>query len=582
MSPPWELLPHDPVGFFGLAEGFDRKDLKRSYNALLREFKPEKHPAEFQRIRAAYESIEQQLRYGRELIRRPRTSRYNWPSEAQSRPESTPPEAKPPSPVSADPSRPPPESTRPKGADAAASHRRSGEDNRRTATPAAPPQATERPLIERVLDESPQSLYAELRNKAAKSPYDFYALALLADVVQRDDPLLFLKWLLTGLKAHPHEPALINLLQAYLQHEIADQDCRRVLLAVAKAVPDESFFYLTERLWDQALRCLSFEDFDAVLRQCEVGLSDHRVQGRVVFYTHILRAAMWKAPREWVERTLTFLNQHGEWITHHLEYDLELTTRLWEYHQARASFLNGRAARQRIDQAIESFCTLESRAGERTLVECQAYLAGNPSEVLSAFSLHQPFPREALRAWSWVSEEVLGRLGLDDEPEDLQAAGKRLLQMLVEIDQDEPVSRWQTFVALKNLSYIVGSFLMVFWCPLLLGWLLGGSAPAVVLYAIIGLGSLIAFWLWWRKRTVVPLFDRIQERMVRKRYLSQWRDAIVLYFAATHLTFHQFLETSQAIIKHYSKQLNVSTWVPIMVSRDGALLVIALAQRFLQ
>ena len=35
-KPDWQLLPHDPQGFFGLADGFDRKDLKRSYNRLLR------------------------------------------------------------------------------------------------------------------------------------------------------------------------------------------------------------------------------------------------------------------------------------------------------------------------------------------------------------------------------------------------------------------------------------------------------------------------------------------------------------------------------------------------------------------
>ena len=55
-EPRWELLPHDPVGFFELAGSFDRKTLKQRYTDLIRHFKPEKHPSEFQRIRAAFES----------------------------------------------------------------------------------------------------------------------------------------------------------------------------------------------------------------------------------------------------------------------------------------------------------------------------------------------------------------------------------------------------------------------------------------------------------------------------------------------------------------------------------------------
>jgi curved DNA-binding protein CbpA len=66
-APDWRLLPHDPQAFFALPDEFDRKDLKRAYNRFLRQFKPEKHPAEFQRIRAAFEALDNRLRYGESL-----------------------------------------------------------------------------------------------------------------------------------------------------------------------------------------------------------------------------------------------------------------------------------------------------------------------------------------------------------------------------------------------------------------------------------------------------------------------------------------------------------------------------------
>ena len=54
----WSLLPHHPVQFFGLEDGFDNRQLKRAYNRLIRIYKPERSPAEFQRIRAAYEQLD--------------------------------------------------------------------------------------------------------------------------------------------------------------------------------------------------------------------------------------------------------------------------------------------------------------------------------------------------------------------------------------------------------------------------------------------------------------------------------------------------------------------------------------------
>ncbi len=60
----WRHLPHDPQAFFGLDGDFDRKQLKRAYGALIRQFKPETHPNEFQRIRQAYEQLESRSRYG--------------------------------------------------------------------------------------------------------------------------------------------------------------------------------------------------------------------------------------------------------------------------------------------------------------------------------------------------------------------------------------------------------------------------------------------------------------------------------------------------------------------------------------
>jgi hypothetical protein len=57
-EPDWELLARDPLAFFALDAGYERDDLRRAYGKWIRRFRPETHPAEFQRLRAAYEKLE--------------------------------------------------------------------------------------------------------------------------------------------------------------------------------------------------------------------------------------------------------------------------------------------------------------------------------------------------------------------------------------------------------------------------------------------------------------------------------------------------------------------------------------------
>src|SRR5579871_2450229 len=63
-APQWELLPGNPAAFFGLSRGFDLRALKSSYGVLIRKYKPETAPEEFQRIRAAFESLKDRLQSG--------------------------------------------------------------------------------------------------------------------------------------------------------------------------------------------------------------------------------------------------------------------------------------------------------------------------------------------------------------------------------------------------------------------------------------------------------------------------------------------------------------------------------------
>lgn len=67
--------PDDPFALLGVERGVGELDLKRAYTRLIRRFKPEHHPKEFQRIRDAYEQCQLQFRWFSPAIDSPEPER---------------------------------------------------------------------------------------------------------------------------------------------------------------------------------------------------------------------------------------------------------------------------------------------------------------------------------------------------------------------------------------------------------------------------------------------------------------------------------------------------------------------------
>ena len=57
--------PNDPFAILGVERGADDLTVRRAYTQLIRRFKPEHHPVEFSKIRAAYEACQQQASWYR-------------------------------------------------------------------------------------------------------------------------------------------------------------------------------------------------------------------------------------------------------------------------------------------------------------------------------------------------------------------------------------------------------------------------------------------------------------------------------------------------------------------------------------
>ena len=365
-EPDWSLLPNHPAGFFGLGAQFDRRELKRAYNELIRRFKPERFPQEFQRIRAAYEELEDAIRYGAQpesptVLREP----TEWPEKA------------------------------------AAWHQLTLTDGQPT---------TQQSLEERIRSGDVQCAYEELKAQRKKSPLDFYTLALLSDVVPGSDAHQFADWLLRGLQVHPNEAGLSRLLHTYLS-ELPNLDgCEPLLVECSKVLGEMVFYPVTDPFWQRLLRAGDFERFARALKLCEANFKGLNIDNRIAFYIYILKPAVWLADKEWLAQAYGFIDSNYDRVPNYLDYDLEILSRLKGYQDVRDSFVAISDLTARLDAAIQSYFTDEQTVADQHVLDCQSLIARDTNQLSAAFADYEnPIYEVFFSIWLWVSFDVSQR-----------------------------------------------------------------------------------------------------------------------------------------------------------------------------
>ena len=549
-QPEWDKLPHDPRGFFGLPADFDRRALKRKYNRFLRQFKPEKFPAEFQKIRAAYELLDGQLRYG--SMQSETTKGFDWntgKNASQGKFELEP--LEPLEPLNSDPgsaSSEPPEQI--------------------------PLAEIATPIHERLQTESPESIFAEFKKSTGKSPYDYFAMALLSDVTN-DDPLQFFQLLLTGISKHSHDRGLFNLLYAYLQQLSDDKSIPVVLRTVSKVINDQRFYYLTEKLWDRLLRATSFENWKKTLAACESNLNDYRVDGKLAFYLHVFPAAIWKADSEWVQETWSFFNDHSREIPNSLEMDYELSYQLLEY---RKSMQNKELYySSEIHSVIKKYFLLGGQQGDEAIIEQQSQFAQNASALLDDFGADVEYNNHQIIVWDYINEEVCQRndLGSQMNPRELRA---KIYDLMDDLNRSE----YANFGARDELAYRFiswGPYIAAVILPfvLLAGWFEAQTGVIVTVLAIAGAIVFVKYRLKPDER-----YRNYISRKMRRRYYSHWRGRFVHLFEATQVLHGDLSDALIDVVQHHQDKLGFATWLCHYVPGDPGLYLYASASRYLR
>ena len=486
-EPDWSLLPERPREFFGLGAQFERQELRRTYSRLIRTYKPETHPGEFQRIRAAYEQLDAQVRYGNVQRSASITSALSiWEAVEESA--------------------------------GAAAKSTSSKPRTATARPASPT------LVSRLESEPPTALYQELAQSSTKNPRDFYTLAVFADVLLPEDPLAFLKWILAGLKEHAHDPALFRLLQEYLRSDMPTPVLPKALQIASKVVSDDRFYLLTESVWERLLRETGFDLFRRTLAACEANLHDYRIASKMAFYTRLLRGALWKADEAWLAEAFASIEASAGEMDRALENDWELTLQLRQYRQQAARFINGNPVRARMDQVIRSFCLEPSLDSARRMVECQNSIAHDAYGVMEAFPMSaEEDSSEFLMLWLMITAWIAEDFGLEPPLVEEDVLRRQTLAALKDLREEVMVhaAKWGRFETFSSWSWLAA--------------LIGG--PLVLIFTIFRLTGgmtalLVAFWLptaalmyrlLLRPKLFEPWYDRWITRRILALYISAWR-----------------------------------------------------------
>lgn len=559
-QPDWDLLPHDAETFFGLESGFDRRDLKRAYNRFVKRFKPEKFPAEFQRIRAAYEGLDQALRYGSRRGRSEPIARYEWVvPEIEDVPEPPAPKRQPRS--DTDPSRPDTERSR--------QHRLEPER----------PQPT--PLHERLRTQPPEDLYRELRRTEHKQPYHYYVLAILSDVVAEAEHT-FLDWLLEGYREYPRDPALFALLHRYLRDTPPTQSLPSILESISRAVPDDRFFSLTEKLWDDLLATAPFKVFRATLSKCERNLQDHQVAGRIVFYVHVLRRALFKASRKWIGETFALLDEHMQEIPPHLEYDLEFLDVMRNYLRHRGRFLDGDPLRSEIDELLETYCQSDEFGGEQAFLGFQVRLVDRIDDLLEAFPVDEEEDLEFLfDVWKWMHFEVRERTADGDEEFDVsEPFVHSVYDMLQSIEEDTKRTaagrawNWSVWI------YIGLGILAVLLVVVLAG-VLGLRQSGLLGLIVLVVGGVGGYFL--KQHVLDPFWRRHCETMATTCYRKHWRRSVAAFLLRTHAPIWVVSSVVDYLVENVDGLDDGNTsWLPGFINGDAALVLYSTALPFVK
>ncbi len=537
-KPDWSLLPHQPIAFFGLTEGFEKRDLKRAYSRLIKVYKPEQHQEEFKRIRAAYESLEAQFRY--------------------------------------------------RGHGTAAGMASFSTGTKHSIEQPAKPLSNSGPsLLRTFTDSGLEKTIQYIKAKNTRSPTEWIQLALLEDE-HLDDPLTLYRSLFAGAQATGCDPTILNFMQLCMNEELDAANASQLLFSLTKLVastPGEvgiapySYWFLTESLWLQTLTKADFKSYTDLLEQCSKAVGAEGSGGELVFMIRLLRRSMLRAdPSWWREKWEDVLHAYN-----HLDYSLkeEVDGIEWisNYRDQRDAMRSAGSIGLLLDEAIVAIIEKDDTEGELIFRRVMLTCLDRSEELFAAFSFGERL-QFGFDLLDWHANELGATQGLSsfeqNDREEFRVVGEFSRLLLRRIKRTFLGRIWTlctvAFVFASLCAWIAPWAIAIYYSPL-------ENTP--VLFFPAATSALLAFgyykgWSWLSCNT-------LEKVIVTRLHRSTCRELISKFLRESHIplrkvaAYFRAFEESENYVEYQGTRL---TLISQVLDEDQALLHYSNALQF--
>jgi hypothetical protein len=581
-DPLWHHLPHAPRRFFKLHADASREELKQAYSVLIRAFKPDKFPEEFKRIRAAYEQIDREMRYGM-TDDSPIAPSISGDGTSEQNDASTLPfafdvhsYAEPPHRMEQTTA---PELATPSGEMSSRSMANGSQLSQRAAA------------YQHVESADPEAWYAELANQSLKTPYEYYVLAILSDVVASPTQS-FGAWIADGAAKHPTNSDLSGLLKGLLANpQLPPDEACELLLRLAKSTPPSAYYYLTESLWQRRVLTDPWETFETTLAACERALAGNHGAPRVAFSIAIMRRAMWRAPLEWLQARKRWIEESRIALHSQLEFDHELNCKLLGLREQHTTRLQQGQFGRRILESIHAFCEEGEWESATQICACQMEIATHPKEFLIEFDYRPEDSADWSHGWQWISWLALSKLPTQEKPGENQWMVQTIAETMRGIDRRFPRSIERN-VGLLNLlatfayfaSFLVGLIFLIGLTTIAI-LTVSGVKNESYLFGTMGVlvgGVTLCIWLWlrlkkrWHAKITQPY---IRKRVIRD-YQSHWRLPLARSMQILLCPYHYYYGIVQHLAADERNVVGPSKWMVPLMPHDLGLMLYSAAVPF--
>lgn len=542
-APDWDLLPDQPQAFFHLENGFSRTDLKRAYTRLIKVFKPERHPDEFQRIRAAYELLDGQLRHG------------------TTGPSGTPGNSAPPvSPVSPGPDWAP----RPKWA-------------------SSQPEVPQVDALAVLEASGPAALAKALREHRSKNSRAWVQFALLEEELSGNAHAAIAQ-LLAGIQATGGSPGLFALLWGLVRepHPVADAarlvqeltQSTKPSAEAAAAIGPGAYWHLTEPLWMLLADNVPSAQLHKLLERCHRSVGEEGSRGRLIVSVRLLRRAAPRAEPAWLKGLVSEIQERYSELGDDLQDEVDLALWLHEALDARGALDRTQPPGDLLDAALMAVLAGEEVLADRAFLEAMVWIADHPAEHLAQFDPESTLPAGITGPLHYWGAELSSRR--PDRPELDEATGKRRVIELLQRIEHRTDRHWLGKLwSLISFATIGLCFAAVVGPWALLGqFQLMDDNRAIAAAVAVTFAMLIGYFRGLPTR----LLGRLWRPMARRLYARLWRAMIAEFFTETPMAVEAFLHhcadvDTPGITNQYH--------VVLSVDGDTGLELYALARRFL-